>query len=199
MENKGYMSSEDELFSGVTTEPTSYDFQSELTSDEEDYHHEVAPLAPPIGSDTKPDSTSEAAISVEPIPKSEHPLNPMEVDDGDGTNGIISDLSSVVTTDIANAKPNGTFSGVKLVDIDIPLRWLSPDEKADFMYIEVDDEDLNWNRTRRTKVSGACLDLARLFRVSLVSVPARGRGSQTLCFMSNLQGRASDEKIRGVC
>ncbi|KAK4200698.1 hypothetical protein QBC40DRAFT_68481 [Triangularia verruculosa] len=155
MVTNGLLSSDDELFFDpmTTMEPTSYEFQSELS--DEDGPDPIAvdevtqPIAPPVPSHMTP---TMPVAPMDFLPDSLIQPEKPPVTNGHGYDGHRSD-----TEESAPAKP------VQIVDIEVPLPQMSEEKKAEFKYIEVPEmtPETEGYMTRRTRYGPRCLRFRR--------------------------------------
>jgi hypothetical protein len=142
---KGFLSSEDELTGGPIQEPARYEFQSFL-SDNEDMPDAVpeppapdespAGSAPPILSDML-----HTLVDGHEAPSSNNGYANGSVKSATGS------FRGSFTRSVTGRSVTGSVSDihghdVRIVDIEVGLKWLSPAQRAAFEYVEMDEDEL---------------------------------------------------------
>ncbi|KAK3360160.1 hypothetical protein B0T25DRAFT_534901 [Lasiosphaeria hispida] len=128
-----FLSSEDELLVDAITEPVRYEFQPYLSDDEE------LPEAPEDLESLQAPDTPDASILDTPEP----PEQPITSDvalpraDYGGTRSLSKASTSGLTTQPTNGASNGIIGRVRVVDIEVPLPWLSRTHRAAFQHVRV--------------------------------------------------------------
>ncbi|KAM7199255.1 hypothetical protein V8F20_005857 [Naviculisporaceae sp. PSN 640] len=137
------MSSEDELMS-FATEPMAYEFQSELSDSDQDDHHEgPGPVTADIVT---------TDIAAETAPASDPAMSTSTIDRDEPPN--LAELAASALNGIMNetVAPEKLSSGPRVVDIQVSVPWLPPNQRDDFLFIEPEEDDLRVSRSRRNKV-----------------------------------------------
>ncbi|KAK0614191.1 PHD/FYVE-zinc-finger like domain-containing protein [Immersiella caudata] len=139
---KEILSSEDELAADPIQEPARYEFQSFLSDDEE--MPDASPESPTRGESPEPrppatlDEMLQAAIDNSEATSADSSL----------ANGRANGTSASFTSSFAGrvtgrsakgSAPDLNGHGVRLVDIEVGLSWLSPSQRAAFEHVEVEE------------------------------------------------------------
>lgn len=169
---RGLPSSDDELLRNSLEEPTHYEFQSYLTDDTDNGEGEAdgSKAAPDqAGSDDDRGSTLAHIASASQL---------LGQEDGEGSDDLMEDLvahrgrdngtTNGITMDESGSEYDDNANGVanevdtdddsddggshsKIVDIEVRLDWMPPEERATYYPMDVHDEPVSVNTTRRLR------------------------------------------------
>ncbi|KAK3373531.1 PHD/FYVE-zinc-finger like domain-containing protein [Lasiosphaeria ovina] len=142
----GLSISEEEPLDGPTLEPAAYEFQTDLSEDDFFPALESPSLeSPSLALDLE--SESEAIHEAEPEPapapaprKPTRSLKPVVRADQDAPVLVGTNIHGF-DSELLNGNAKKAAHTVRVVDIEVPIPWLSPSQRAAFEYVHVEDED----------------------------------------------------------
>lgn len=162
----GFLTSDDELLlSEIATEPAAYEFQSDLSDDDE-----AAPGPLALG------EIATASLALTSAPPESPAKNRVEawLAASGRENGVARE---------EEGKKGPSAGGVRPVEIEVVLPWLSPEKRGEYQFVEVDEfADHEYHRPRRKRCGvSQIFCVLRVLRLCLLSVflePASGRWQQ---------------------